>query len=407
MTQIVLATALLTGLIVGLTLVVIAARSLLVPAEAVAITVNGGREIPATTGEKLLGALHRAGIPLPSPCAGSGICGLCRVVVGSSAGEPLATELARLDRGLIRQGVRLACQVVVRAPLDIRVPEDILSAESWKSPVLSTRMLAPLIKEIVLDVPRDQTFEFRPGAFVQVTRTPPFALSLGDVEVAQEYRDDWSRLGLAALAVSSAQAVSRAYSIASAPDEAGRIVLNIRLAIPPPSAGPDVAPGIVSSYLFGLGPGDEVSLAGPFGDFHVRDSDREMIVIGGGVGMAPLRAIITDQLRRATTRPISFWYGARSLADLFYREEFDRLAATHANFNWTVALSDPAPQDNWPGATGFIHDVLLHDYLKDHPAPEACEYYLCGPPLMIRAVLNMLDGLGVDQDMIFNDDFGS
>ncbi|MDH3236080.1 MAG: NADH:ubiquinone reductase (Na(+)-transporting) subunit F, partial [Alphaproteobacteria bacterium] len=249
-------------------------------------------------------------------------------------------------------------------------------------------------------------FEFRAGAFVQVT-APAYELSFADFAIAGEHRAAWDRFDLRQIRAASDEPVTRAYSIANTPSEKDCIVLLVRLALPPPSESA-LPPGIVSSYLFSVKAGDTLNVTGPYGEFGARKSDREMVFIGGGVGMAPLRAIIFDQFERlGTRRKISFWYGARSRGDLFYIEEFDRLQAEYDNFCWTVALSDPAPGDDWDGATGFIHDVVFERHLKDHPAPEDCEYYLCGPPLMIKAVLAMLDEAGVDDDSIFNDDFGS
>jgi Na+-transporting NADH:ubiquinone oxidoreductase subunit F len=306
----------------------------------------------------------------------------------------------------VAQGLRLACQVVVRGPLAVEVPEAILAAETFVCRVLSNRTVAPLIKELVVALPEGGRFAFEAGAFAQVT-APPYALDFADIEVAPEHEAAWTRLGLRALRSESAVAVSRAYSIANRPEDAGRVVMNIRLAVPPPGQ-PEAPPGVVSSWLFGLEPGDRVDLAGPYGEFRARESGAEMVLIGGGVGMAPLRAIIHDQLtRRSSGRRLSYWYGARSRADLFYAAEFEALAARHPNFRFTVALSDPAPGDGWTGATGFVHEVAFRSYLRDHAAPEACEYYLCGPPLMMRAVTGMLEDLGVPADMIFFDDFAS
>lgn len=406
MTEIVLGTALIVALVLALALLILAARAWLMPSIPVAITVNRAATVPGTTGGKLLTILNDGGIPVPSGCAGVGTCGLCRVKVGPGAGTPLPTETARMSRRDLADGLRLACQITVRGPLDVEVPEDILSAETWTCRVLANEMLAPLIRELVLEVPEGKDFAFRAGAFVQLA-APAYSLDFADIDVPEPHAATWERLGWRRLRAASPEPVTRAYSVASTPADTGRIVLNIRLAVPPPGAEDHIPPGIVSSFLFALKPGDTVEVAGPFGDFHAQETDREMVVIGGGVGMAPLRAIIHDQLARDTGRKISFWYGARSAADIFYADEFDALAAAHDNFRWTVALSEPAPEDGWTGRTGFIHEVVLADHLAAHPAPEDCEYYLCGPPLMISAVLAMLEDLGVEPDAIFNDDFGS
>lgn len=402
--EILVAAAFTVLLIAVLTALLQFARSRLLPSRPVTITVNGSRQIAGETNRKLLEVLNDGGIAVPSACAGAGTCGLCRVKVGG-AGEPLPTEQALLSGKDLRDGARLACQVTVRAPLDVTVPDEIMGVTSFQCTVASTRSMTPLIKEIVLSPPPGMPFEFRAGGFVQVT-APPFRLAYGDIAIAPEHEARWQRLGLRRLAAHSDEPVSRAYSVASRPADEGQIVLNIRLATPPP-ARQDVPPGIVSSWLFGLRPGDAVAVSGPYGHFGATDTGREMVVIGGGVGMAPLRAIIHDQLeRRQNGRRISFWYGARSREELFYVDEFDALAQRHANFRWTPALSEPAQADEWKGKVGFIHDVVFRSYLRDHPAPEDCEYYLCGPPLMIEAVYAMLDSCGVERSSIFNDDFG-
>ncbi len=404
MVQVLLATGLIVSLILALALVVMTARAILSPARPVAITINRNREIVGITGTKLLTALNDAGIAVPSACAGGGTCGQCRVGLRDGGGDPLPTETALLGRAEIRKGQRLSCQVVVRGPLDVEVKEEILAAERWTSQVLSTTQLAPLIRELVLSVPADTGFQFTAGAYVQVD-APAYELDLSTLEAEAGFETAWSELGVRDLRVHNSEATHRAYSVASRPEDQNKIVLNIRLALPPAGAS-DVPPGIVSSYLFSLNPGDSVAVSGPFGDFRVQDTDREMIFIGGGVGMAPLRAMIHEQLAKGTRRKISFWYGARSGVDIFYSDEFDALARKHHNFSWTLALSEPQPEDGWEGPTGFIHEVVHDRYLKDHPAPHDCEFYLCGPPLMISAVFAMLDEIGVEPTSIFNDDFG-
>lgn len=405
MTEVALSAAAIVALILLLAGLVLAARRVLAPETPVPVTVNCRREIVGLTGRKLLNVLKDGGIAIPSGCAGAGTCGLCRVTVAQGGGAALTTEVAMLGRRAVAAGERLACQVVLRGPLSVEVPAAVLSAEPIAARVRSNRMLAPLMKELVLELPEGTRFAFEPGAFVEVT-APPYTLDFARFDVAPEHEDAWARLHLRGITARSDRPVSRAYSLANRPEDTGVIVLTIRLAVPPPSV-PEAPPGIVSSWLFGLGPGDAVTVAGPFGDFRARDTGAEMVLIGGGVGMAPLRAIVHDQLTtKRATRPISFWYGARSRADLFYAEEFEALAARHPNFRFTVALSDPAPGDGWTGATGFVHEVARRDYLADHPAPEDCDYYLCGPPLMMRAVTQMLDDLGVEPDRIHFDDFG-
>lgn len=404
MNEILLAIVFIAVLLMVLAAMLHAVRDYLLPSHPVTVTVNDARTIAASANYKLLDILNANGVPLPSGCAGAGTCGLCRVSGVTGAGEALPTEKARLTAADLREGVRLACQIVVRGDTSVTVPEGVLSIRTLTCKVASTRSMTPLIKEIVLDPPPDEPFDLRAGTFIQVN-APPYALNFSDIKLAEAHRLQWERLGLMRLRSKSAVPVSRAYSVANSSRDGGRIVLNIRLATPPP-ASPDAPPGIVSSWLFGLEAGAAVEIAGPFGDFGAQESDREMVFIGGGVGMAPLRAIIFDQLERlGTTRKISFWYGARSKGELFYVEEFDELARRHANFTWMPALSEPAG-DHWAGATGFVHDAVFNAYLKDHSAPEECEYYLCGPPLMIEAVYAMLDQCGVEPDSIFNDDFG-
>jgi Na+-transporting NADH:ubiquinone oxidoreductase subunit F len=293
----------------------------------------------------------------------------------------------------------------MRGDMALDVDENLLGAETFELSVASARQMTPLIREIVLQMPMGETMDIRAGSFLQLT-APPFALRYSDFDIPAAFEDQWQ--SLRALALSSDTEVTRAYSVSNRAQDtaAGRLVFNIRLALPPPSVR-DAPPGVVSSWLFSLAEGDTVTATGPFGTFRAQDTEREMVFIGGGVGMAPLRAMIFEQLEQLRThRKMSFWYGARSGSDLFYVDEFEELVKQHPNFDWTVAMSEPQPGDAWAGATGFVHTVAFESYLRDHPAPEDCEYYLCGPPLMIRAVLAMLDDLGVESESIFNDDFG-
>ncbi|MGJ8571522.1 MAG: NADH:ubiquinone reductase (Na(+)-transporting) subunit F [Hoeflea sp.] len=405
MMEIVLGILLLTGIILMLAITVMVARSLLSPSHPAVLTVNGSSQFDTSTGIKLLSALQDNGILIPSACAGAGTCGLCRVKILKGGAAPLPTEAARLTKSDLRDNFHLACQVVMRSDMDVEVDNDLMSAEKFVCTVERVTALTPLIREIVLRQPNGMKADIEAGSFVQVT-APPFKRDYVDIDVPAEHRDVWQNLR--ALKVSSSEPVTRAYSVSNRPKdtESGRIVLNIRLALPPPSI-PDAMPGVVSSWLFSLRPGDQVDTSGPFGSFRAQPGEAEMVFIGGGVGMAPLRAIIFDQLERVCTkRRITYWYGARNKGDLPYQDEFDALAAEHPNFDWTVALSDPRPEDDWQGSVGFVHMVAWEKYLKDLPAPETCEYYLCGPPMMIRAVLAMLDDAGVDKSHIFTDDFG-
>ncbi|RUS60859.1 NADH:ubiquinone reductase (Na(+)-transporting) subunit F [Pseudorhodobacter sp. E13] len=405
MTEILLGALIIVVLLVALTLALLVTRRRLIPAEAMTVTVNGTHTIQAARGDRLLGVLHGAGIGIPAACGGSGTCGLCRVVVeGDGAGEAQATEKGILSAAERKAHVRLACQAALRGPCAVTVPQALLGSTGFTCTVLSNRQLAPLIRELVLKLPAEQPFDFRAGGFLQLT-APPHDLGFHQIDVEPAFRDIWMLADWPQMRSVSAESVTRAYSIANRPEDVGHAVFNIRLAVPPAGQERDLPPGVVSSWLFALKPGETVEASGPFGDFHVQPTEREMIFIGGGVGMAPLRAMIHEQIGQGTPRRMRYFYGARSAADLFYVEEFEAIAAAHPNFDWTPTLSDPAPGDRWQGATGFVHDTVRAALLK-HPAPEDCEYYLCGPPVMISAVLHMLAKLGVEPQSIHNDDFG-
>lgn len=407
MFEIGLSVGVFTAIIMALTTIILVARSWLVATGEVEITVNQDRHLKAVVGEKLLSSLADNGIYLSSACGGRGTCGQCSIVVVSGGGAVVPVETSILSRHERAKGTRLSCQITIRQDLRIEVPREILGVEKWKCTVRSNRNVSTLMKELVLELPEGESLSFRAGAYVQVT-CPPHQTIFTGFDIDPPYRAEWERLHLRQLAVSSVQETTRAYSIASHPGELGIVMLIIRIAIPPPGANASVPPGVVSSYLFGRQPGDAVEISGPYGDFCTIESEREMVFIGGGAGMAPMRSMIFDQLRcRKTARQMSFWYGARNLREVFYRSDFDQLAAELENFRWCVALSEPNPTDDWQGERGFIHEVLYERYLKDHPAPEECEYYLCGPPLMIKAVVRMLDNLGVERENIRFDDFGS
>jgi Na+-transporting NADH:ubiquinone oxidoreductase subunit F len=405
MMEIVIGSAVLIALVLILTILVVATRAVLMPEHPATLTLNGQTNINTRTGQKLLNSLNDNGILIPSACAGAGTCGLCRVKITKGGPDPLQTEAAHFTKPELRDGLHLACQVVLRGDMAIEVADELLAAETFDCRVSSIRHLTPLIREIVLQMPDGVRPDVFAGSFLQVTAAP-FALEYSSIHVPERFAEMWSPLRR--LSIRSTAEVTRAYSVSNRAHDiaAGRLVLNIRLALPPPSSR-DAPPGIVSSWLFSLQEGDTVQVSGPFGSFRVQDTSREMVFIGGGVGMAPLRAMIFEQLERVqTTRKMSFWYGARNTKELLYVDEFDALAKNHSNFGWTVALSDPDPNNAWEGPHGFVHTVVLERYLRAHPAPENCEFYLCGPPLMIRAILSMLDDLGVESSNIFNDDFG-
>jgi len=389
-------------LLVGLILL---SRSWLVASGEVLINVNQRRQIRTPAGIKLLEALSNAKLLLPSSCGGQGTCGQCRVKVESGGGIILPTELNHISKREARNGERLACQVAIKGDLSIEIPEEIFGIQQIRCSVKSNRYVSTFIKELVLSLPSGQHLAFRAGGYVML-ESPPHDIYFRDFDIPERYRQNWEKLGLLHFESKSNVAVHRAYSLANYPLEDTMIMLNVRIATPPPNA-PDAPPGIVSSYIHSLKPGDEVTISGPYGEFFARQSDAEMIFIGGGAGMAPMRSHILDQLKRINSqRKISFWYGARSTADLFYVEQFDALAKEYDNFHWYVAISQPQESDYWTGYTGNIHQVLYEAYLREHETPEECEYYLCGPPMMTASVIKLLEDLGVEKDHIFFDDFG-
>jgi len=406
MTEIILGVASFTVIVLVLTLFVLGARRLLVPSGECSIDVNGRTTVTAAIGQKLLDVLTRADVQLPSACGGAGTCGLCKARVIEGGGDPGPQEIALLSRAETAKGVRLACQVPILSSMNVEVDDIYFGIKTWQCTVKSVCNLATLISEIVLKLPAGEDFDFRAGSFVQVTCSP-YQLSYSQLNIDEKYKDVWDKSKLWSLKAGSAIPVVRAYSMANKPRDKGVIRLNVRIALPPPSSK-DVPPGVVSSWLFSLKPGDQVEVTGPYGLFFVEPTDKEAIFIGGGVGMAPLYAQIRDLLEKQNSkRKISYWYGARSKRELYYDDDFERLQSEHENFDWHVALSEPEAEDNWQGQMGFIHKVIFDQYLTNHPAPEDCEYYLCGPPLMVKAVRAMLDDLGVDADAIYYDDFGS
>lgn len=397
---------LFTAIVLVLVAVILAARSRLVLSGDAHVMINGERDVEMPVGTRLLQGLADAGILVPSACAGGGTCGQCRVRVMSGGGAILPTERSLINKRDAAEHYRLSCQVAVKQDLVVQVPDEVFGVRKFDCTVASNRNVASFIKELVLHLPPGEDMEFRAGGYVQV-EVPPYDLNFSDFEIDERFRSEWDHYNMWRFESHVDESTSRAYSMANFPLEKGEIKLNVRIATPPPGADDKVPPGVVSSYIFGLKPGDNVTIAGPFGDFFARNTDNEMVFIGGGAGMAPMRAHIFDQLKRIhTRRKMSFWYGARSLREAFYVDEFDRLAAENDNFDWHLALSEPLAEDNWTGAVGFIHKVLLDKYLSAHPAPEDCEYYLCGPPMMNSAVIKMLDDLGVTRDHILLDDFG-
>ncbi|MCC5809387.1 MAG: NADH:ubiquinone reductase (Na(+)-transporting) subunit F [Ectothiorhodospiraceae bacterium] len=396
-----------TGVVLVLVAVILAARMKLVNSGDVEITINDDPDKSLTTagGGKLLTTLASQGIFLSSACGGGGTCGQCRCRVLEGGGDILPTEVDHFTRKEVREGYRLSCQVAVKRDLKIIVPPEFFEVRKWECEVISNDNVATFIKELVLKLPEGEEVDFRAGGFVQM-EAPPFHVKFRDFDIPAEYRGDWERMGFFDLECRNDETVIRAYSMANYPDERGVLKFNVRIATPP-SGSKNVSPGLMSSYVFSLKPGDRFTVFGPFGEFFAKDTDAEMVFIGGGAGMAPMRSHIFDQLLRLQTRrKITFWYGARSYREAFYVEDFDMLAEKYDNFTWHLALSDPLPEDNWEGLTGFIHQVLYDNYLKDHPAPEDCEYYLCGPPIMNASAIKMLTDLGVEPENILLDDFG-
>ena len=403
-----LGVAMLTAVVVSLVGLLMIARRQLVATGDVTITVNGDADkaLQTSAGSTLLGTLSDNQIFIPSACGGKGSCGVCKVKVLDGGGAILPTERSHISRGEVRDCVRLSCQVKVKQDLDIEIPPEIFNVRQWQCRVRSNHNVATFIKELVLELPEGEEVPFRAGGYIQI-EAPAGTYDYNDYAVEEEYKADWDQFNLWRYKAVLDEPVTRAYSMANYPDEKGVIMLNVRIASPPPRAPEGTPPGKMTSYIFSLKAGDEVTISGPFGEFFAKDTQAEMIYVGGGAGMAPMRSHIFDQFRRVNTnRSVSFWYGARSLREAFYVDDFDAIASEHSNFKWHLALSEPLPEDEWTGKTGFIHQVLYDNYLKDHPAPEDVEYYLCGPPMMLKACMDMLDSLGVERENILFDDFG-
>ena len=403
--EIFLAIGMFAAIVLALVVVILIARSKLVSSGDVSIEINGERTITVPAGDKLLGTLASNGIFLSSACGGGGTCAQCKCVVETGGGEMLPTEESHFTRREAKEGWRLSCQTPVKQDMKIEIPEEIFGVKKWECVVESNPNVATFIKELTLRLPEGENVNFRAGGYVQL-ECPPHTVNYKDFDIQPEFRGDWDKFDQWRYVSKVDETVIRAYSMANYPEEKGIVKFNIRVASPPPGRD-DVPPGQMSSYVFALKPGDKITVYGPFGEFFAKDTDAEMVFVGGGAGMAPMRSHIMDQLLRIKTkRKISFWYGARSLREAFYVDEYDKLAAEHENFEWHLALSDALPEDNWEGPTGFIHNVLYDNYLKDHPAPEDCEFYMCGPPMMNASVIKMLEDLGVEPENILLNDFG-
>jgi Na+-transporting NADH:ubiquinone oxidoreductase subunit F len=405
MLEILLGIIIFTAFVIALVFVIIGAKSKLVAEGDVEILINNEKKIHVPVGSKLLTALADNGLFVSSACGGGGTCAQCKVVVHSGGGEILPTELAHITKREAAHGERLSCQVSVKHDMSIEVEDDVFGVKKWECTVKSNHNVATFIKELVLQLPTGEEINYRAGGYIQI-ECPAHIAKYSDFDVEEKFRDDWNKFNLWRFVSDVKEPALRAYSMASYPEEK-EIMLNVRIATPPSGAPDSVPPGIMSSYIFDLKPGDKCIISGPYGEFYAKETEAEMVFVGGGAGMAPMRSHIFDQLRRLKSkRKMTFWYGARSKREMFYVEDFDMLAKENDNFEWHVALSDPLPEDNWTGYTGFIHNVLFEEYLKNHPAPEDCEFYMCGPPMMNSAVIKMLLDNGVEPENIMLDDFG-
>ena len=405
--EIFLGVAMFTIIVLALVVIILSAKAKLVSTGDITIFINGDAEksIKTQAGGKLLGALANAGVFVSSACGGGGTCGQCRVKIKSGGGDILPTELDQISKKEAKEGERLSCQVNVKEDMVIELPEEIFGVKKWECEVISNGNEATFIKELKLQIPDGESVPFKAGGYIQI-EAPAHHIKYKDFDIEEQYRGDWEHFKFFDLESKVDDETIRAYSMANYPGEEGIILLNVRIATPPPR-DMSLPCGKMSSFIFSLKAGDKVTISGPFGEFFAKETENEMVFIGGGAGMAPMRSHIFDQFRRLKTkRKASFWYGARSKREMFYVEDFDAIAAENENFVWHCALSDPMPEDNWDGYTGFIHNVLYENYLKEHAAPEDCEFYMCGPPVMNAAVIAMLKDLGVEDENILLDDFG-
>ena len=408
MTTVLMGMFMFSFVILVLVCVLMVAKKRLVSSGEAEITINDdkNKSLKTNVGSNLLSTLAQSEIYIPSACGGKGTCGTCKVTVKKGGGAILPIEKTLINRKEARNGVRLACQVKVKQDISIEIPPEIFNVRQWKCKVRSNRNVATFIKELILELPQGEEMDFQAGGYIQV-ECPPYEMSFKDIDIDERFRDDWDKHGLWELESHVDEPAIRAYSMANYPEESSIIMLNVRIATPPPDSPKGTPPGVMSSYLFSLKPGDDVLISGPYGDFYAKDTDAEMVFIGGGAGMAPMRSHIFDLfVRLKTNRKVSFWYGARSMREAYYIDDFNALEKEHPNFQWHLALSDPLPEDEWSGPVGFIHKVLHDAYLCKHDEPEECEYYVCGPPPMLAAVQDLLHNLGVEEDNILFDDFG-
>jgi len=404
LTYILASVAVFTGVIIFLVVGLMFAARTLSPGGMVKVDVNEGHKtIETSPGATILSTLAANDVFLPSACGGGGTCAMCKCHVLEGGGTILPTETGYISKAEAKEGLRLGCQVKVKQDMKIRVPEEVLEIRKFECTVRSNRNVATFIKEFIVDLPPGVDLNFKAGGYIQID-IPKYELAYNTFEIEEEYRDAWDNFKLWDLKAKNDEPIFRAYSMANHPAEGNMVMLNVRIATPPPTL--DVPPGISSSYIFNMKAGDKVWVSGPYGEFFAKDTEREMLYIGGGAGMAPMRSHIFDLFQtQRTNRKVSFWYGARSLREMFYEDDFEGIAKEFPNFSFNVAMSEPQPEDKWTGPTGFIHTVVLENYLSTHPDPTEIEYYLCGPPPMIAAVNKMLYDLGVEKDMIAYDEF--
>ncbi len=400
-------------LVLSLVAILLFAKSKLMPSGIVTLDINNGTKvIEVNPGSTLLNTLSENGVFLPSACGGGGSCGMCRCHVLEGGGDILPTEVNFFTRKQQQEKMRLACQVKVKEDMKIEVEDAVLGVQKWECEVVSNDNVATFIKEFVVKLPEGERLNFRSGGYIQIDIPKYDGLKFSDFDIQSEYHEDWDNMKMWDLVTKNPEPTYRAYSMANHPAEGNIVMLNIRIATPPwdRNAGSfaKINPGICSSYIFSLKPGDKLTISGPYGEFFVKDTPNEKMFIGGGAGMAPMRSHIFNLFHtEKTAKPVTFWYGARSAREIFYQDQFDAIKADFPNFDYTIALSDPKPEDNWTGSTGFIHQVIFDNYLKEHESPEDIEYYLCGPPMMTDAIVKMLDNLGVPAENIMYDNFGS
>ena len=395
-----------TGVVLALVAIILIAREFLVPKGNVKISVNGQMDIEVPAGGKLMNALGEKGILVSSACGGGGTCAQCVVKVLEGGGDILETETGHINKREAREGCRLSCQVAVKQDMVVEVPHEALETKKWECVVRTNDNVATFIKELVLELPEGEDVDFKAGGYIQI-EAPPHVVEYKDFDIQEEYHPDWDKFDVWRYKSEVDEEVVRAYSMANYPGEKGIIMLNVRVASPPPRAPEGTPPGKMSSFIFNLKPGDKVTISGPYGEFFIKETDSEMLYVGGGAGMAPLRSHIFELFKNLKTgRKVSYWYGGRSLRELFYIDEFRALEKEFPNFQFNIALSEPLPEDNWDGYVGFIHQVVIDNYLKDHPAPEDIEYYFCGPPIMNKCVTQMCEDFGVEPENISFDDFG-